>query len=185
MSEPQENLRSSGSNTKIVLMLVFLGVYILVVLLTWLLGRLNSFEVSPLDVILLSFATMRLGRMIAFDRICEPLRAPFTKVVPDRNGAGSIVVPRGSGAQRSMGELISCPTCAGTWVAAFFVYGLMILPAPTRVLIIAVGVIGIAELLHSATEALCWSGIYSRAKAGAQMTETQKKNLNPEDQETD
>lgn len=183
MSELPENPRASGSSTKIVLMIVFLSIYLLVVLVTWRMGRLASFEVSPLDALLLAFATMRLGRMIAFDKICEPLRAPFTKVVPDRNGAGSIVVPRGTGAQRSIGELISCPTCVGTWVAAFFVYGLMIFPAPTRIMIIAIGVIGMAEMLHSATEALCWSGIYSRAKAGAQMTATQKKNLDAEDQE--
>jgi hypothetical protein len=142
---------------------------------------LQPFALSWLDAVLLAFATMRMGRMMAFDKIAEPLRAPFTKTVPDRNGAGSIVVPRGEGVRRSLGELLSCPICIGTWIAALFVYGYLVIPAPTQVFVAVLAVIGLAELLHSATEALCWMGIHARAQAGVLM----QKNLQEKPSEED
>ena len=113
--------------------------------------------------------------MIAFDHIAEPLRAPFAKTVTDRNGAGSVVVPKGRGAMRSIGQLISCPICVGTWIAALLVYLLYFFPGPTRVFITMTAVIGLAELLHSVTEALCWVGINSRVMAGGQILSIQKR----------
>lgn len=185
MADNSQPAMNSSSLSKVILMVGFMGIYALVVLATWLLGGLRSFELPMLDLILLGLATMRLGRMIAFDRIAEPLRVPFTKTVPDRNGAGSIVVPRGSGVRRSLGEMISCPICIGTWVAAFLVYGMLVLPAPTRVLVAILAVTGAAELLHSATEALCWTGINARTQAGAQIRAVQGVQTTPEDGEDD
>ena len=177
---PQPGLNRS-SMTKLVLMGVFFVLYFMAIILAWLLGRLQPFALSWLDAVLLAFATMRMGRMMAFDKIAEPLRAPFTKTVPDRNGAGSIVVPRGEGVRRSLGELLSCPICIGTWIAALFVYGYLVIPAPTRVFVAVLAVIGLAELLHSATEALCWTGIHARAQAGVLMQKNLQEKPSAED----
>ena len=91
-------------------------------------------RLRPFDFALLGLATYRAGRLAAYDKVTEPLRAPFTETKPDETGAGMTVVPQGNGARKALGELLSCPTCAGTWAAAGLVYGLRIAPLPTRVL---------------------------------------------------
>lgn len=126
----------------------------------------NPTQISALDFAMLGLATFRMGRMIAFDRVADPLRAPFTQVVPDDSGAGEQVVAKGRGPREVIGELLSCPICAGTWVAAGLVYGLQFFPAPTRLLITIMSAIGFAEIAHAATEALTWAGQAERVDVG-------------------
>jgi len=125
-------------------------------------------EVKPLDVALLGMATFRAGRMIAYDQILGPVREPFTETQPDESGAGDTTVPEGSGVQRALGELLSCPICVGTWVAAILTYGLHLLPGPTRVLLTILSAAGAAELLGATTEALSWGGAVARRRVGAE-----------------
>jgi hypothetical protein len=124
---------------------------------------------SLFDFVLLAFATIRLGRMVAYDRVMEPFRAPFTKTVPDKSGVGKTVISRGTGVRCSIGQLISCPICIGTWIAAGLVYGLYTFPGPTRVFIIISAVVGLAEMLNGLIEAFSWSGHLARTTAGNQM----------------
>ncbi len=129
---------------------------------------LDEFRLSTFDFTLLGFATLRLGRLVAYDLIVEPLRRPFTRTVPDKTGAGETVEPRGQGVRRALGQLISCPICAGTWIAAFLVYALSIFPGPTRLFLAMTAVIGLVELLNALLEAMCWLGHYVRTFSGAQ-----------------
>lgn len=126
---------------------------------------------SALDFVMLGLATFRLGRVVAFDKVGEPLRAPFTRTVPDESGAGDTVVPAGRGPREVLGELISCPICAGTWIAAGLVYGLQYVPGPTRMLISIMSAIGLAEILNAGTEALSWFGDAQRHTVGSSSTE--------------
>ncbi|NMB87163.1 MAG: DUF1360 domain-containing protein [Chloroflexi bacterium] len=128
---------------------------------------------SWIDLVLLGFAVLRLGRLIAYDLITEPLRAPFTRTVPDGTGAGDSVEPRGRGVQHTIGQLISCPICSGTWIAAFLVYALYAWPEPARVFITILGAIGIAEVLNGLLESLSWSGQLSRTQSGAILRKMQ------------
>lgn len=121
---------------------------------------------TALDFVMLGFATLRLGRLAAFDKVAEPLRAPFTRTVRDQTGAGDTVVAAGRGPRYVLGELISCPICAGTWIAAGLVYGLQIIPGPTRLLISIMSATGLAEVLNAGTEALTWAGQAQRWDAG-------------------
>ena len=130
--------------------------------------RLNT-SPSVFDFVLLAFATVRLGRMVAYDRVMEPFRAPFTITIPDKSGAGKTVVARGTGIRCSIGQLISCPICVGTWIAAILVYALYTFPGPARVFIIISASIGLAEMLNGLIEAFSWSGHLARTKAGVQM----------------
>lgn len=123
-------------------------------------------ELTPLDLTMLSIATYRGGRLIAYDKVTEPLRVPFASTEEDESGAGETVTPRGSGARRAIGELISCPTCVGTWLGAGFVYGLRIAPRPTRVMLAILSVTGAAEILDSTVEALTWAGRAARDESG-------------------
>jgi hypothetical protein len=125
---------------------------------------------SPLDLALLSLSVFRLGRMVAYDRITEPLRRPFTRTVPDQTGAGETVEPRQdeNGVVRSLGQLIACPICAGTWISAVLVYALELLPNPTRIFLTIFGGIGAAEMLNSLSEAFEWTGQLTRFLSGAE-----------------
>ncbi|GAB4209094.1 MAG: DUF1360 domain-containing protein [Roseiflexaceae bacterium] len=122
--------------------------------------------ISPFDMLLLGVAVYRMGRLIAYDRVTEPLRSIFTRTEPHPSGADMMVVARGRGMRKALGELLSCPSCAGMWAAALLVYGLGLAPRPTRTLLAIVGASGTAELLNAAVEALTWQSEAERQIAG-------------------
>ena len=116
---------------------------------------------------MLGFSTYRLGRMVAYDKIMETYRSLFAETVPDPSGAGETVeAKKRSGVQQAIGELLSCPICAGTWIAAGLVYGLGIAPRATHVFLAIMSTSGLGELLNAATEALSWFGQAARDEAG-------------------
>ncbi len=127
--------------------------------------KIGSFALAPTDLALLGLATYRAGRLAAYDRVAEPLRAPVTETVPDEYDAGENVVAEGAGARKAIGELISCPTCVGTWAAAGMLYGMQIAPGPTRLFAGILAISGLAEILNSAVEALSWSGQAARKQS--------------------
>ena len=155
---------------KVVFTITFLLIFAVFILLTshWIHVRLSA-SPSVFDFVLLAFATVRLGRMVAYDRIMEPFRAPFTSTVPDKSGVGKTVIARGSGLRCSMGQLISCPICMGTWIAAILVYALYAFPGPAHVFILIAAAIGMAEVLNGLIEAFSWSGYLARTMVGTQM----------------
>src|SRR2546423_7086854 len=119
--------------TKLTLISVFVGV--LGTFAGRLLGREDRLNLKPFDLLLLGLSAFRMGRMIAFEGVAAPLREPFTETRDDASGVGQTVVAAGYGWRRALGELMSCPICLWTWVAAALVYGLHLLPRPTRVLL--------------------------------------------------
>ncbi len=151
--------------TKLVLMVFFFGFFLFFVLR--LPELIQNFRPTLLDIGLLAFATLRAGRMVAYDLVAEPLRFPFAKTVPDDMGNGEGVEPRtNGGVLGAFGQLVSCPICTGTWVAAVLVYCLYVWPAPTRVFLVIMGTMGLVEFLNSAVEAMCWSSEQGRTQAG-------------------
>ena len=127
--------------------------------------KLERFEITPTDMALLGLATYRAGRLAAYDRVTEPLRAPITETVPDEYEAGENVVADGAGTRKALGELISCPTCVGTWAAAGMLYGMQFAPGPTRLFAGILAVSGLAEILDSGVEALTWTGQAARKQS--------------------
>lgn len=142
---------------------IFAGLYGAVVLRKR--RNLEDFRIAPADLALLGLATYRAGRLAAYDRVTEPLRSPITETVPDEYDAGENVVAEGAGVQKALGELISCPTCVGTWAAAGMLYGMQIAPGPTRLFAGILAVSGLAEILDSGVEALTWSGQAARKQS--------------------
>jgi hypothetical protein len=129
--------------------------------------RRKSLQLRPFDLVLLGFAVYRLGRLVAYDKVMESYRAFFTRTVPDPSGAGESVEPkRRSGFQQAIGELLSCPICSGTWIAAGLVYALALAPRPTRLFLAIMSSMGVGELLNAATEALSWLSQETRDQAG-------------------
>ena len=157
---------------KVILTVIFLGGFALFT--GWMLffgPGLDLFKLSAFDLVLLGFSTYRLGRLIAYDRVMEPFRQFYTNTVPDSTGAGELVDPKGEGFQQAMGQLICCPICAGTWVAALLTYALYLFPGPTYVFLMMTAAIGVAEILGAMTEAMSWAGQYARTMSGAKMME--------------
>jgi hypothetical protein len=84
------------------------------------------------DVVLLGLATARLARLITREKVARVVRAPFTEV---EEGASPDEVkerPRGHGATRAMGELLTCPRCFGMWASAALSIAYLFAPGPTR-----------------------------------------------------
>ena len=157
------NQQELERGTKLTLIGIFLG---LVAALTSREHREGkTLNLKPFDLVQLALSTYRTSRMITYDLVTEPIRAPFTQTEPDEYGTAEDVVPEGTGARRAIGELLSCPICTGTWVSAALVYGLHVAPRLTRVFLAIMSAIGLSELLTYASEAMEWQGKVERKHA--------------------
>jgi hypothetical protein len=130
-----------------------------------------------LDFVLLGLATYRLGHLVSYDLVMEPLRSPFARTVPDSTGAGDTVEPRGEGVQGALGQLITCPICSGTWISAGLVALMVWFPGIIRFFLWMTAAIALAEIIQAITEALCWSGNLNRSRAGAMQKEREIRKL--------
>lgn len=172
---PNDKSQRREYATKLVLMSVFLGGLLLFIAYMTVYGPgWDAFKLSTMDLVLLSLSTYRLGRLVAYDRVMEPLRNFVARTVPDPTGAGDTTEAKGEGIQQSVGQLVTCPICIGTWIAAGLVYLLYLFPGPVRVFLTMTAVIGVAELLVALTEALCWTGQYGRVMSGLKMREQER-----------
>lgn len=155
---------------KVVLTSVFLSGFLLFIgYMTFFGPGWNALKVlSPLELLMLAFSTYRLGRLVAYDRVFEPFRQFFTETVPDPTGEGDTVEAKGIGFQQSIGQMLCCPICAGTWIAAGLTYLLYLFPGPMHVFLAMTSVVGVGELLNAVTEYWSWGGQYSRTMSGAQ-----------------
>lgn len=103
-------------------------------------GRKHRLEsLSPLDLLMLGLATLRISKVISEDEITAVVRRPL---VSAENGQTQ---PRGGGLRQALGKLVLCPTCTGTWVAAFLGYGLHLFPRSTRPLLAIMSVSGFEQ----------------------------------------
>ncbi len=157
--------------TKLTLIGTFLAIFTAFTSLVPIFKKVNKktqtdFVLKPFDLLLLGLATYRLGRMVAYDKVADPIQQPFAKTVPDETGAGETTRPKGSGVKQAIGELVTCPICSGTWIAAGLVYGLSLLPNPTRVFVAIMSTTGLVEILNALTEALSWLGQAERKASG-------------------
>ncbi len=83
-------------------------------------------RLSGLDLTLLGLATLRMAKLVSEDEVTAVLRRPVVEVQDGQRR------PRGHGLRLALGKLVLCPTCTGTWVAAFFTYALHLFPRQTR-----------------------------------------------------
>ncbi len=106
------------------------------------------------DIALLGVATHKLSQIGAKDAVTSPLRAPFTELQETKSQKNVQEEPRGEGLRRSIGELLICQFCLGLWVAAFFTYGLVLVPRITRVAASIFTVLALSDHLHQTYKAL-------------------------------
>lgn len=101
-----------------------------------------------LDIVLSGIATHKLSRLITKDPVTSPLRAPFTRYAGTSGEAELMEEVRGSGPQKAIGELISCPFCTGQWVATGFAAGQLFAPTLTRLVAALFTELAISDFLH-------------------------------------
>lgn len=106
------------------------------------------------DITLLGVATHKLSWLLARDTVTSPLRAPFTELEKIESPTSVQEKPRGTGFQRSMGELLTCHFCAGQWIAAFFAYGLLFAPKTTRFVAAIFSIVALSDTLHQTYKAI-------------------------------
>ncbi len=96
-------------------------------------------QITPLDLTLLGLATMRLSKLVSEDEITAVLREPL---IDESSGTKQ---PKGHGVRRSLGKLVLCPTCTGTWAAAFLSYALHLSPRYARPFLAMMAASGISQ----------------------------------------
>ena len=85
-----------------------------------------------LDVALIGVATHKFSRMAAKDKVTSPFRAPFSRFL-EKGSPGEIEEEsRGTGVQKAIGDLVTCPYCLSPWIAAVLGFGLLRVPSTTR-----------------------------------------------------
>jgi hypothetical protein len=95
-------------------------------------GRELPERVGPGDVVLIGVASYKLSRLISKKKVTSFVRAPFTELEGKGGPAELEERPRGSGLQRAIGELLTCPYCLGLWASGGFHVGLLFAPRATR-----------------------------------------------------
>jgi hypothetical protein len=102
---------------------------------------------SALDLVALSAATFKASRTLSHERLGSFIREPFVEGVEER--------PAGEGLHRSLGELVTCSRCVGTWVAAGLASTQMVAPRFGRALTWTLGAAAANDFLQAAFAALC------------------------------
>ena len=111
-------------------------------------GRRPPERIPLTDVALLGLATHKLSRLLTKDAVTSPLRAPFTRYAEPAGEGELNEEVRGSGTQHAVGELVSCPFCAGVWIATGLCGGLVFAPRLTRLVAAAASAVAVADFLH-------------------------------------
>ena len=106
------------------------------------------------DIALLGVATHKVSMIGAKDAVTSPIRAPFTELQEKESPKSVQEEPRGEGLRRSIGELLTCHFCLGLWVAAFFTYGLVLVPRVTRLAASIFTILALSDHLHQSYKAL-------------------------------
>jgi hypothetical protein len=102
------------------------------------------------DVALCAASTHKLSRLIAKDPVISPLRAPFTAYQGTQGPSKLAEEVRGQGGRKTVGELLTCPFCTGTWVATGLTAGVLLLPRTSRLMMGALTALTGADMLQFA-----------------------------------
>ena len=104
------------------------------------------------DLLLFGVATHKLSRLITKEMVTSSIRAPFVEY-EEPVGSGEITEsPRGEGMRHAIGELLTCPFCIGQWIATSFIWGLVFVPRPTRLVAGIMSTVALSDFLQYGLE---------------------------------
>jgi hypothetical protein len=107
---------------------------------------------NPLEFVALAAATFKVSRTLSREKVGSFVRQPFVEGDAD---TGEDEQPAGTGFQRVIGELVTCPRCLGTWSAAVLVSTEMLSPRFGRLLTWSLGASAANDFLQAGFAALC------------------------------
>jgi hypothetical protein len=113
-------------------------------------GRSLPERLDLTDVALTAVATHKLSRLVTKAPVTSWLRAPFTRFAGQSGPSELAEHVRGEGTRHAVGELLTCPFCLGQWVATGLVFGLVLAPRPTRLVISLFTALSAADFLQFA-----------------------------------
>lgn len=107
---------------------------------------------TALELVALAAATFKASRALTRERVGSFVRQPFVEGNAD---TGEDERPAGTGFQRAVGELVTCPRCLGTWTAAGLASAQMLSPRFGRLVTWTLGASAANDFLQAAFTALC------------------------------
>lgn len=117
--------------------------------------------------VLLGLAALHGGRSLAFYEIFRPLRDALGIVEREDSAVGANNhAPECGGIRQAVGELITCPICAGTWTAAVLLVIGRVSPAMRDGLIYVLAAGGILTMANWVIEYQFWHGRLARERVG-------------------
>jgi hypothetical protein len=103
-------------------------------------GSLSLFySAKPIDIFLISFATLRMIRLLSYDKVTSFLRDFFGK---NEGGMG-----------RTVYELLICPWCTGIWVALLLV-PFYFLTEVGKIFVLVAAIAGIGSMVQVVLNAI-------------------------------
>jgi hypothetical protein len=106
------------------------------------------------DLAMAAVATHKVARLVAKDPVSSPIRAPFTRFEGQSGEAEVKEDVIGSGPQKAIGELLTCPFCLDQWVGTAFLFGLLVQPKATRMAASLFTIVTAADVLQFGYDAL-------------------------------
>jgi hypothetical protein len=110
------------------------------------------------DLALLGVGTFKLSRLITKDKVLSWARSPFTRYEGSGGPSEVSEKPRGEGLQNAVGQLLTCPYCAGQWVATGLLAAYLWQPRVTRTATSSLAIVTVADYLQQA-----WAAVDKRA----------------------
>ncbi|MEU9560075.1 DUF1360 domain-containing protein [Streptomyces fumanus] len=106
--------------------------------------------VPPWDLALLATATFKASRLLSKAKVTSFLRAPFTRRESAAGGPEVNDTSRGTGLQRAVGDLLTCPFCTSAWVAGGLVASYACAPRATRLVTAGLSAVALSDWLQYA-----------------------------------
>ncbi|MGA7613877.1 MAG: DUF1360 domain-containing protein [Thermoanaerobaculia bacterium] len=117
-------------------------------------GKKLPRRLSGRDIALFGIATHKLTRIVTRDWITSPIRAPFTEF-NESTGSGEVSeTSRGSGLQRAIGDLLTCPFCTGPWIAGALYSTYLFNRSAARFVDAMFASVTVSDWLHNGYEAV-------------------------------
>jgi len=105
-----------------------------------------------LTLLILTFASFRLTRLLVFDKITEFVRRPFFDEwteVNENEEEEIYLVPKKGGIKNFLGELLSCYWCSGIWSAALLVCLYYLFPGVMTPIALILAIAGAAAIIET------------------------------------
>lgn len=129
--------------------------------------KIDISKLTPVFIIMLGLAALRLGRAVSFNTIGIWIRdLCFVECTPDSCGAGNSNSSTGTGFRWVLGELVTCPICSSTWSAVLLLTAFCWNERFGWVAIAILAAAEVAEVFNWFNETTEWAGRAFRVVSG-------------------